>query len=86
MGRSDGDVDRMIYAEDYDDAEDWARAYIQDMIDQGHAVAMANAFSDHSQSCAYLESILIGVANAEFGTVSGDVRNFARNLLDDWSK
>jgi len=79
-------VESWVEAETIDENERRAREEIRQLVIDGYAQDLMNTWSYCSQSCNYVYSILHDVANAEFGTVSGDVRNFARNLLDDWSK
>ena len=71
---------------DNPDDELMAREYIQAMIDQGHAIALMDAFSEHSQSCHYVYGILQHLAYEVDSGISDEIVNFARNLLDDWSK
>ena len=65
------------------EAEITAKAYLEALINGGRAGAVADADCEHYQSCAYIYYIVRHVA--EDGTTLS-AQDFARNLLDDWSK
>jgi hypothetical protein len=62
-----------------------AREMIQGLIRDGYAQDLMATWSYCSQSCNYVYGILVDIANADSG-ISDEIVNFARNLLDDWSK
>jgi hypothetical protein len=68
------------------EAERFAREYIEDLLNAGKAQEIMEAYSDHGQSCPYVWGILVDVANSKSDGISNDVKNFAANLLDDWLK
>ena len=65
------------------EAEITAKAYLEALIGGGRAEAVADAYYEHYQSCAYIYDIVRHVA--EEGTTLS-AQDFARNILDDWSK
>lgn len=65
--------------------ERFARKYIGDLIKAGCAQDLIETYQEHKQSCHYVHGIIYLVAHDRLGG-SKDVQDFARNLLDDWSK
>ena len=63
-----------------------ARDQIMNLIKTGKAIELLDAYSEHNQSCYYVWTILVDVANDNGTGISQDVKNFAANLLDDWMK
>jgi hypothetical protein len=63
-----------------------AREFLEDLIAGGRAVEIMHAYSEHGQSCSYVYGILQHVAHEVDSGVDPEIVNFARNLLDDWSK
>jgi len=66
-----------------DELEARAREQIQSLIDEGYAKDLMATWSYCEQSCNYVYRIVEHVA--EEGTTLS-AQDFARNLLDDWSK
>jgi hypothetical protein len=60
-------------------AKQQAKEILLGLIEEG----VADAYCNHYQSCAYIYDIVRHVA--EEGTTLS-AQDFARNLLDDWSK
>lgn len=64
-----------------------AREYLEDLINAGRAREIMETYSLHGQSCQYVYSI---VEHTAFDSVDSNldpaVKEFARNLLDDWAK
>ncbi len=73
-------------AETIAEHEKRAREELQRLVTDGKAIEILDTYYLCRQSCEYVYSIVHEIANASLGAVSGDVRDFARNLLDDWSK
>lgn len=69
--------------ESSEEAETLARAYVNYLVRTGKAGDLMDAYSDHNQSCHYVYSIVQAVAE-EGTTISA--QDFARNLMEDWSK
>lgn len=65
------------------EVETIAREYVASLVEAGKAEALMDAYSEHYQSCHYVYGIVQHVA--EEG-VSLSAQDFAKNLLDDWSK
>lgn len=64
-----------------------AREYLEDLINAGRAREVMDAYSIHGQSCAYVFDIVNHMAyDSEDPGIDPTVREFARNLLDDWAK
>lgn len=63
-----------------------ARDQIMNLIKTGKAIDLLDAYSEHNQSCAYIWSILQHVTSSDSDTICNGVKNFARNLMDDWTK
>lgn len=63
-----------------------ARDQIMNLIRDGKAIELMSAYSEHMQSCAYIWTILRHVESDESDMICNGVKNFARNLMDDWSK
>lgn len=66
--------------------ERFAREFLEDLINSGKAEEIMHAYSEHMQSCAYIWSILQYVVADESDMICNGVKNFASNLIDDWSK
>lgn len=66
-------------------AKEQAKQILEGLIEEGYAEDILNTWAYCSQSCNYVYGILQDVANADSG-ISDEIVNFARNLLDDWSK
>lgn len=56
------------------------------LIRRGKAEEILTAYSDHMQSCNYVYGIVQHVADMEDDRPMATAQQFARNLLDDWSK
>lgn len=64
-----------------------AAAQLQQLIQEGKAEDVLMTYSFCKQSCDYVYGILQHVAfDDSDGGIDPLVREFARNLLDDWSK
>jgi hypothetical protein len=63
-----------------------AEAQINQLMSQGKAREILEAYSEHRQSCAYVYGIVHHIACEVDSGIDPEVVNFARNLLDDWSK
>lgn len=63
-----------------------ARDEIMRLIQDGSAIALLNTWAEHNTSCHYVWSILFDVANDSGTGVEQSVKNFAANLMDDWTK
>ena len=64
-----------------------AREELMQLIQDGKAIEVLDRYYTCIQSCEYVYGIVEHVAHADgMETISDDVRNFARNLLDDWAK
>lgn len=63
-----------------------AEAQINQLMSQGKAREILEAYSEHSQSCSYVWGIVQHVAHEVDSGIDPEVVNFARNLMDDWSK
>lgn len=66
-----------------------ARDQIMNLIKAGKAgkaIELLDAYSEHKQSCSYVWGIVQHVANEVDSGIDPEVVNFARNLLEDWSK
>lgn len=73
-------------AEEYPELYASARDQIMGLIRAGLAIELLDAYSEHKQSCSYVQSIVHHIAYEVDSGVDPEVVNFARNLLDDWSK
>jgi hypothetical protein len=74
-------------SEDQATHAEWAAAQqLQELIQQGKAQELMEAYSDHMQGCYYVYGILQHLAYEVDSGIDPEVVNFARNLLDDWSK
>jgi hypothetical protein len=65
-----------------------ARDILTSAMEQGKAQEIVETWSFCKQSCDYVYSIVQRIAyegEADSG-ISDEIVNFARNLLDDWSK
>lgn len=60
--------------------------YVESLVAQGKAEELMNAYSEHMQSCHYVWSLLVSVANDKSDGIHPNVKTFAANLLDDWMK
>lgn len=67
-------------------AEEIAKQLLLGAIERGMADEIYNTWAFCKQSCDYVYGIVRDVAYNESLHLSEDVKNFARNLLDDWSK
>lgn len=56
------------------------------LVNAGEAKNLLDCYSEHNQSCAYVYGILQHFAYEVDTGISDEIVNFARNLLDDWSK
>lgn len=63
-----------------------AEAQINQLMSQGKAREILEAYSEHNQSCKYVWGIVQHVAHEVDSGVDPEVVNFARNLLEDWTK
>lgn len=63
-----------------------ARDQIMNLIRAGKAIELLDAYSEHNQSCSYVWGIVHHVAYEVDSGIDPEVVNFARNLLDDWTK
>lgn len=63
-----------------------ARDQIMNLIRDGKAIELLNAYSEHMQSCAYVWGILQHIVHEADSGIDPEIVNFARNLMDDWSK
>lgn len=63
-----------------------ARDQIMNLIRDGRAIELMSAYSEHMQSCSYVWSILQHVTSSDSDTICNGVKNFASNLMDDWTK
>lgn len=63
-----------------------ARDQIMNLIREGRAIDLLTAYSEHNQSCSYVWGIVQHVAHEVDSGIDPEVVNFARNLIDDWSK
>jgi hypothetical protein len=63
-----------------------ARRYVEAIVADGGAKKLMEAYCIHNQSCQYVYGILQHVAYEADSGISDEIVNFARNLLDDWSK
>jgi hypothetical protein len=61
-----------------------ARDRIMQMIQDGEALQLLEAYYLHIQSCNYVMGVLTWAAYES--DLNKDIKDFARNLLDDWSK
>lgn len=61
-----------------------ARMYVEALVEAGKAQELMEAYSDHNQSCHYVHGIVRHVAYE--GLEGQTAQEFARNLLEDWSK
>ncbi len=71
-------------AETIDETEMLAREYVRSLVAAGKAEDLMDAYSEHNQTCHYIYGIVLMCADGE--EMSPLVRNFCKNLLDDWSK
>lgn len=62
-----------------------AKGEIARLVREGKAEELLWAWSEHSQSCSYVRSIVQHVADGG-AEAAVSAQEFARNLLDDWSK
>jgi hypothetical protein len=64
-----------------------ARDELMHLIRDGMAIDVMETYALHKQSCEYVYGIVRDVAYSEgVETIGEGARNFACNLLDDWSK
>lgn len=63
-----------------------ARDQIMNMIRDGQAIELLNTWAEHNQSCSYVWGIVQHIAHEVDSGIDPEVVNFARNLLDDWTK
>ena len=63
-----------------------AEAELKELMRQGKAQAILATYYFCNQSCDYVYGILQHVAYEVDSGIDDEVVNFARNLLDDWSK
>ncbi len=73
-------------AETIDEDEHRARGELQRLVTEGKAQDILNTYSFCKQSCDYVYGIVRDIAYDEHIGVHPEVKAFARNLLDDWSK
>lgn len=64
-----------------------AREELEDLIEAGKAIEILDRYYTCKQSCEYVYGIVEHVAHSDdVETICNGTRNFARNLLEDWSK
>ncbi len=66
-------------------AKQQAKEILLGLIEEGYAEDILNTWAYCSQSCNYVYDIVRYVASIN-SEVHPEVRAFANNLLDDWSK
>lgn len=62
------------------EAETWASAYVMSLLARGKAEELADAYSTHNQSCAYLAGIIDHVAKEGSSMTA---QEFARSLQEE---
>lgn len=63
-----------------------ARDELMHLIRDGMAIDVMETYAEHKQSCGYVYGIVHHIAHEVDSGIDPEVVNFARNLLDDWSK
>jgi hypothetical protein len=63
-----------------------ARDELMHLIRDGMAIDVMETYALHMQSCGYVYGIVQHVAYDESDMICNGTKNFAKNLLDDWSK
>lgn len=86
MSSEEAETTAKYEAETIDEEEQRARQELQRLVAEGKAQPVLNVYHFCRQSCDYVYGIVWDVAHDESLHMSEDVKAFARNLLDDWSK
>lgn len=66
--------------------EQRAREELDQLIQQNGAIEVLDRYYTCKMNCEMVYHTVYTIAHEEPSGVSDDVRHFARNLLDDWSK